>query len=305
MWLVGGPRTGSTWLLELLAYPLVASPDWPAGSKRRPGGSGVRPRAVPINEPYLGMHLAPVAEVGDRLLRVFTAADIRAHDPSYFFDERWGEAWRPQLRHLVLSRLGAQAEAARREHGVDAPLVVVKEPNGTEGAPVLTAALPRSRLLFLLRDGRDVLDSLLDAVSSGGWLAGGAVDERVDSAEARVAFVRREALLWTFRVGAVQRAMANLPEGASLTVRYEDLRADTEAAMRGVWDWLGAGIGDAAIAEAAAATAFDHYPAEAKGRGKPLRFATPGHWREGLAAAEQDATRAIMGEKLAQLGYAA
>ncbi len=58
--------------------------------------------------------------------------------------------------------------------------------------------------------------------------------------------------------------MANLPEGASLTVRYEDLRADTEAAMRGVWDWLG-GIGDAAIAEAAAATAFDHYPAEAGG----------------------------------------
>jgi len=304
VWILGGPRTGSTWLLELLAYPLAPSTDWPSGASRKPE-SGVRPRAVPINEPYLGMHLAPIVTAGDHALSVFAAPDIRARDPSYFFDERWAPAWRPHLRRLVLERIAAQAGPARQEHGIESTLVVVKEPNGSEAAPLIASTLPRSRILFLLRDGRDVLDSLMDAASPGGWLAGGPAAAELSSAEGRTAFLRRNAALWVYRTRAVRRAVADHPPGLSMTVRYEELRSDPAAVLRAVESWLGLEHDETALAEAVAATAFEAYPAEAKGPGKPLRLASPGRWRESMSADDQRAMLDVMGETLAEVGYEA
>jgi hypothetical protein len=297
VWILGGPRTGSTWLLDLLTYPLTADPERHSGVGLRPGATATRPVAMPVNEPYLGVHLAPVVTIHP--VGVFTPAEIREDDPSYFFDDRWADVWQPQLRRLILERLDAQARDAGREHDLDRPLIVVKEPNGSNAGPILRRALPGSRILFLLRDGRDVLDSLLDAVSPGGWLAGGSETEDVASPEGRLGYLRRNAALWVHRVVMVQRAVASRPELAR-TVRYESLREDTAAELSGIAGWLGI---DLAVDDAAAATAFESYPAEAKGRGKALRLASPGHWRETMSAEEQAAVGEIMGATLAELGY--
>ena len=48
---------------------------------------------------------------------------------------------------------------------------MIKEPNGSHGADVVMSILSRSRMIFQLRDGRDVIDSILHAHSGGGWLA--------------------------------------------------------------------------------------------------------------------------------------
>jgi hypothetical protein len=304
VWILGGPRTGSTWLLELLAYPLAPSAEETSGVAMRPVRTGVRPYAIPINEPYLGVHLAPIVTSGPT--GVFTAAEARAllgPDPSYFFNEHYASTWRPHLRRLILERIAAQADLAGAEHGLDAPLVVVKEPNGSHAAPILGSTLPRSRLLFLLRDGRDVLDSLLDAVSPGGWLADGPEAASVASADQRIEFLRANASLWVHRIDAVQRAIEAHPDELAMTVRYEDLRRDTAPGLRGIASWLGVEIGETAVEEAVAATSFDDYPPEAKGRGKPLRFASPGRWRESMSGDEQGAIMEIMGGKLAELGY--
>jgi hypothetical protein len=301
VWILGGPRTGSTWLLDLLTYPLTPDSERRSGTALRPGDTRARPRAIPINEPYLGVHLAPVVTVHPA--RVFTAAEVREDDPSYFFDERYAEAWRPQLRRLILERVAAQAEQASREHGIKRPLIVVKEPNGSDAAPILMRALPRSRLLFLLRDGRDVLDSLLDAVSPGGWLADDSDTEGVGSPEGRLDYLRRNASLWVHRVAMVQRAVAAHRSELTRTVRYESLREDTAGELREIAAWLGLDPDDAAFDEAVAATTFEAYPAEAKGRGKALRVASPGHWREAMSAEEQAAINEIMGGMLAEVGY--
>ena len=304
MWILGGPRTGSTWLLDLLGYPLVPSTEAPSGVAMRPGGSGIRAAAIPINEPYLGVHLAPVVSSGPS--GVFTAADARGlqgPDPSYFFDERYAHAWRPQLRRLILDRIAAQADLAARQHGLDSPLIAVKEPNGSHAAPIITSTLPGSRVIFLLRDGRDVLDSLIDAVSPGGWLAGGPDAASVASADERKEFLRTNAWLWVHRITAVQRAVAAHPTELTVTVRYEDVRADAAAALPDILSRLGANVEAPAVAEAVAATSFETYSPEKKGRGKPLRIARPGHWRESMSTEEQAAIMEIMGEKLAELGY--
>lgn len=271
----------------------------------RRNAGGVRPVAVPINEPYLGTHLAPIVSAGVHPVNVFTPADVRAGDPSYFLDARYATVWRPHLRRLVLERLAAQAELAAREHGLARPVVVVKEPNGSQAGPLLGAILPGSRLLFLVRDGRDVLDSLLDAMSPGGWLSRGPDAASVASADGRIDFLRRNAALWAHRIGAVQLALAAHSPELTMTVRYEDLRSDPAATLRKIASWLRLDLGETAVAGATAATSFDAYPAEQKGRGKALRFASPGHWREGMSEAEQEAVVGIMGDKLRELGYEA
>lgn len=304
VWILGGPRTGSTWLLDLLGYPLVPSAEVPSGVAMRPGGSGIRAAAIPINEPYLGVHLSPVVASGP--FGVFTAADARGlqgPDPSYFFDERYAHAWRPQLRRLILDRIAAQADLAAREQGLDSPLIAVKEPNGSHAAQMITSTLPGSRVLFLLRDGRDVLDSLLDAVSPGGWLAGGPDSASVASADERIEFLKTNAWLWVHRITAVQRAVTAHPTELTVTVRYEDLRADAGAVLQRIVSRLGVDVEATAVAEAVAATSFEGYAPETKGRGKPLRIARPGHWRESMSEEEQAAIIEIMGEKLAELGY--
>jgi hypothetical protein len=301
VWILGGPRTGSSWLLDLMTYPLTADSDAACGASMRDGTTGVRPHAIPINEPYLGVHLAPIVTIHQ--LGIFTPAEVREGDASYFFDERYASAWLPHLRRMALDRFAAQADLAAKEHGLDRPLVVIKEPNGSHAAPILMSTFPRSRLLFLLRDGRDVLDSLLDAVSPGGWLAGGPDTASIVAAEGRIEFLRRSAWLWIHRIIMIQRALAAHPSELSLTVRYEGLRADPARALREIAAWLGLELGEGAVREAAAATSFDAYPPEVKGRGKPLRFASPGHWRESLSEAEQEMIMEIMGAKLAELGY--
>jgi Sulfotransferase family len=304
VWILGGPRTGSTWLMELLAWPLAATTKTRSGSESRPIQSQSRPYAVPINEPYLGVHLAPVMVSGET--GVFTAAEARevfgGPDPSYFFHEGYADAWRPQLRSLILSRLAAQGEVAAREHGLDSPFLVVKEPNGTEAAPLLGSTLPGSRILFLLRDGRDVLDSLLDAVSPGGWLEG-ADTAKVASSGGRLEFLRTNAIAWLYRVNAVQKALEAHPPELTHTVRYEDLRADTHTGLREITAWLGADPGEAALEEAVSALSYEAAPAEGKGRGKSLRFASPGRWRESMGRKEQKAVLELIGPKLTELGY--
>ena len=47
-------------------------------------------------------------------------------------------------------------------------MVVVKEP-GSHAADTIMDLFPDSTLIFLLRDGRDVVDSWLDAYRDGSW----------------------------------------------------------------------------------------------------------------------------------------
>src|SRR5213595_3914797 len=87
VWILGGPRTGSTWLLDLLTYPLTPSAETRSGVALRPSPTDVRPVALPVNEPYLGVHLAPIVTVHP--VGILTPAEVREDDPSYFFDESY------------------------------------------------------------------------------------------------------------------------------------------------------------------------------------------------------------------------
>lgn len=276
VWLLGSPRSGSTWMLYLLA-------DHPA--------------VVPINEPLIGYYLGPFTsdlpgmERRELDLTNFTMRREHREKRPSFFAEQYADVWVPGLGRLMRERFAA--EAARHD---GCELVVVKEPNGSQSADVLLRCMPSSRLLFLLRDGRDVVDSELAANLKGSW-TGAAVGENE-----RLAFVRQSARKWRWRTEVVREAFA-AHEGPKLLSRYEDLRADTLGGLREIAGWLGLALDDAELSAMAERHAFEGVPADQRGADKFYRAASPGLWRENLTAAEQ----AVLGEELdpllAELGY--
>jgi hypothetical protein len=281
VWILGSPRSGSTWLLNLLA---------------RVTG------AAAIDEPLIGAHLAtPIGAVTglpsaqDEL--VVEASRDRA---DYFFAARHEAAWQRPLRALVLQRFAASCVEQGR--GVR-DLVVVKEPNGSLAAPMLVRTLPRSRLLFLVRDGRDVVDSTLDGVS-GGWITE-SFGLRLDDVEARARFLATRAHQWVRIVDAVRAAYDQHDPALRYEVTYEALRAEPEAELTRILRWLGREDALPDLASSVDALSFEKLPAEAKGAGQFARAASPGLWRERFAAEEVAVLEEIMGPTLRQLGYEA
>lgn len=278
VWIFGSPRSGSSWMMRLL--------------------SG-RSEVATINESYLGAHLVPVGgtvEAGE-----YYEHGERADDASYFFARQYLPVVRPLLRELVLRGLQNQLRYLRP--GAPPRWIAIKEPNGSHAADTIVSLLPSSRVLFLLRDGRDVVDSLIDAMlSKDSWW-----QERTSSVgrppEERITFVSQHAALWVHRTMATQRAFDALPDEQRLLVRYEELLVDTPAQLRRIFKWLDLDVSDGDLDAIVARYEFGSAPKDRRGPGKDMRAATPGLWRRNLTDAEQRAMDEIMGPKLRELGY--
>lgn len=286
-WILGSPRSGSTWLLNLMA---------------------AAPRTVKIDEPAIGAHLAVLMSglLGLRAERVppgrMRLNDVRVDSADYFFSAAYASVWRPELRRLILRRLGAQAEEEAKRRGFTKPTILIKEPHGSQAADILMSLLPRSRLLFLVRDGRDSLDSALDAASAQSWATRKMDGYRTADRE-RESFLVDRANAWLCRIDALQRAYSAHSPRLRLMVRYEDLLADPAPQLTRILEWAdlehSAQDVEAAIDSLAAAKV---HPSQ-RGPGRFVRAARVGTWRESWTVQEQQAVLAVIGDKLADLGY--
>ncbi|MGN6473716.1 MAG: sulfotransferase family protein [Mycobacteriales bacterium] len=277
-WIMGSPRSGSTWLQQLMS------------------GDGV----TTWQEPLVGAHLGLLSSGAFALeprkaLDQPRASDIRTDD-RYFFSDVHAASWRPALRRLLLQRAAAQVSAA-------SPLCVVHEPNGSEGADVIMSTLPNAYLVFLLRDGRDVVDSALDARKKGSWAdtAFGGVGEEVAGSR-RTQLLEEEAYRWATRTEVVARAFDNHDPARRVRVRYEDLLADTAGELRRIYEVLPIGV-PADLEARVERLRFESIPADQRGAGRFHRAATPGLWRTNLSADDQQRCTEIMGPTLSAMGY--
>jgi ribosomal protein L34E len=282
-WIFGSSRSGSTWLLKMLSD---------------------LERVVPVDDPHLGHHLGvwrpiPLAWAAcDDPPELNTLLDLKAEEPGYFFAERYREAWWQPLRELIAARFEAQAADAGVADPAQAAAFVVKEP-GSHVAPLLTELFPESKVIFLLRDGRDVVDSWLDAYSAGSWaIPGGAFPV---SEEGRIPLIKWLSSVWAYRSRAVKRAYDSRGEGDRILIRYETLRGETEACLRTICTMIG--IDPERVPEAVEGHRFERQPRTARGRRRFIRQARPGGWRENLSAAEQRAMHEAMGGALVEFGY--
>jgi Sulfotransferase family len=284
-WIFGSSRSGSTWLLKMLADL-----------------EGV----VPVDDPHLGHHLGvwrpiPLAWAAcEDPPELSTLLDVKAEEPGYFFAERYRDAWSEPLRALIAARFEAQAADEGVEDPAGAAAFVVKEP-GSHVAPFLAELFPQSKVIFLLRDGRDVVDSWLDAYSEGSWaIPGGAFPV---AEEGRIPLIRWLATVWAYRSRAVKRAFDSRDPQSRILIRYEDLRADPEPRLTRICELIEVDPGR--VPEVVEKHTFEKLPNAARGRRSFTRQARPGGWRDNLSAAEQEALHEALGDALEEFGYTA
>ncbi len=280
-WIFGSSRSGSTWLLRMLAD---------------------LPHAVAVDDPHLGHHLGvwrpiPLAWAAAEAEPELTTLDrVKRSKPGYFFADRFAEVWRPKLRELIEARFAAQAAG----EGESEPLVFVKEP-GSQAAELLLSLFPRSRLIFLLRDGRDVVDSWIAAYQDGSWAQREGAFPLAE--EGREAFVRWQASVWAYRTRLVHQAFRRHDPDRRVLVRYEDLLARTPRELRRICRAVGIAPDDAELERIAERHDFNRLPRFQKGERSEARSATPGGWRESLTPAERRAVHEVAGEALVESGY--
>lgn len=252
-------------------------------------------RVVPVNEPQIGLHLAPFVSdwpgwSAEKLGDKFTFNRVAEDFHIYFFSRAHADAWMPGLRRMICRRFAV--------YGGRRSLLAIKEPNGSQAADVILRALPRSRLLFLLRDGRDVVDSELAATLRGAWMSKRVKGFDGIGAEDRAAFIAQAARKWLWRTHVVEEAFAR-HRGPKLLVRYEELLANPKQQLTRVFEWL------RLDAREVASIVDRHEFARHLERGAQefVRAASPGGWRQNLAVDEQKLLERILGPKLREVGY--
>jgi len=268
-WIFASPRSGTSWLgLQLLSYQTYA-----------------------INEPRIGKHLGLL---DTKITNVITDLDRFKFDPNYFFSQRYEKTWKYYLRKLILNRIYSQFPDLSKN-------IIIKEPNGSQAADIISEILPDSKIIILFRDGRDVIDSMLDARRPDAWGVT-TFDVIPITPTTRLEIMERESKEWVYRMEKLMKIYSNHKEQYRLLVRYEDLRNNTLSELKKIYDFLEIKITFDDLQKIVNKFSYENIPNELKGTGKSVRFASPGRWKN-LSDEEKSMMQKIMGETLQKLGY--
>jgi hypothetical protein len=250
IWIFGSGRSGSTWLRSMMD-DISGHQLW--------------------EEPMVGKLFG---EFRDRSLE----ADL--HRPDFIMANATRKGWIRAIRNFVLEcatyahpRLGA------------GDYLVVKEPNGSMGAPLMMEALPESRMILLIRDPRDIVSSMLDGARQGGWMYERKENDdwkrRATPDRNPDTFVRNRSRKYLQHAGSAKKAY-DAHQGPKVLVRYEELRADALGTMKRIYSTLEIPVSGEELARIVEKHSWEVIPEDQKGEGKFYRKAKPGGWREDL-----------------------
>jgi len=252
VWIFGAGRTGSTWLARMMEE-LEDQTVW--------------------FEPRVGELFDP-----ERM-----KLDERRGKP-FILASQYKQTWLGSIRNFVLDGANARFPELPGEG-----YLVIKEPGGSVGAPLLMEALPESRMVLLVRDPRDVVASWVDRYKRGNWkshteqleapASGGPKGWQVEN------MIEMAATRYLRNVRGAKRAY-DAHRGRKSLVYYEDLLADTPGTMQRLYRELGIEVADRELRRAVEKHSWEAIPEEEKGQGKFYRKASPGGWREDLTPAQ-------------------
>lgn len=199
VFLVGCPRSGTTWLQKLLAsHPKVCSGE---------------------ESHFFSLYVGPqLRSWNDQKTRHFNGGMGHAAGPQAYFRE---EEFLAILKNYLSALLKPVVDHLQPDEWF-----LEKTPSHALYIPEIKQLLPDSRFIHLMRDCRDVVASLMTASRS--WGASWAPS----SAEAA-------ATMWVQHVEAVQAARKNLFAHEFREVRYEDLWNSPGDVLNGLATFLG------------------------------------------------------------------
>lgn len=172
--------------------------------------------------------------------------------------------------------------------------ILDKNPNYAFSHDLINMFLPNARFIHMLRDGRDVVSSMLAARRDIGF-GPSSVEEATS--------------LWMKSVIEAQKGEQY--EDRYLEVRYEDLLARNSDKLRSIFNFCGLSVSFDDAAKIIEATSFDKMKAR---RATPVegidgieehyRKGIEGSWREDLTSRQKFIVNKIAGDLLNELGYA-
>lgn len=206
--------------------------------------------------------------------------------------------WTRALRHFVL-------EAAQASHpSVSSDdFLIVKEPGGATGAPLIMGALPESRMVLLVRDPRDCVASSLDAQREGAWMWEGKDEDKrernLSKKRGALRYAKGLANQYVRQLTNGKRAY-DAHHGRKSLIKYEDLRADPVATMKRVCSQLGIAADEEEIRRVVERHSWERVPEAEKGSGKFYRKAKPGGWQEDLTLEQTELVEEITAPIIAE-----
>jgi hypothetical protein len=262
VWVLGSGKTGSTWLSTMMRE-LPDHARW--------------------NEPTVGYLF------GHHYYERKLSAQ---HKDNFILGTAYRETWLSSIRTFVLEGATIRFPEVVEKGGY----LVIKEPHGSIGAPLLMEALPESRIVFLVRDPRDVAASTLHtpfARKKGRNPKEGSKpadddlwairNDRLKKAEERPdEFVRVRAVTYLRDIQHTKQAY-EAHEGHKALVRYEDLRENTLGEMTRLYAALEIDVDEKELNRAVEKHAWENIPEDKKGPGTVRRRGTFGGWREDLS----------------------
>jgi hypothetical protein len=271
IWIFAAPRSGTSWLgTKLLSFNTKS-----------------------INEPLIGLHLGVTRDrITKKVVREF---DLFQKEPDYFFSKRYRNVWKYYLRKLILNRIFAQIQDISKK-------IIIKEPSGAISSDIIMECLPDSKCIFLVRDGRDVLDSRMDALQKDSW----AVKKygiTPSSEKTRELDIKKSAKRWVRIIEIMKNTEIHLKENQFIKIRYENLRQNPIEELKKIYSFIGVNISDDMMGEIVDKFSFENMSQEEKGSGKIIRLASPGSWRKNFSEKEKEIMNEIMQEKLEEMGY--
>jgi len=271
VWITSPPRSGTTWLgTQLLSYQTRS-----------------------MNEPQLGLHLGMrQPRIREKIVRQI---DLYSKEPDYFFSNRYSKTWSFYLRKLILHRIFAQFEDLSHK-------IIIKEPSGTMGIDIITNCLPKSRIIFLVRDGRDTIDSKIASFQKDGW-ATKDYGYSLILPEKKISEVKYQAELWVRLMEILSETFNAHSPKLRYLVKYENLRENTSEELMKIYDFLQIEIPEKELRKIVEQYSFENIPSKDKGTTKVTRSASPGKWKESFSEEEQSLMQEIMGKTLEEFGY--
>jgi sulfotransferase family protein len=269
IWIFCVWRSGSTWMRAMLA-DLLPCRVW--------------------EEPKVGRLFGAFYEKAQPGQRVST---------NFVLGDPTRPTWTRALRRFVLETASASHPSI-----TPAEYLVVKEPGGAIGAPLLMDALPESRMVLLVRDPRDVVASALDAAKKGSWRyenLDADLRKRRERQAARgfTPFVKETANNYLRQIGAAKRTF-DAYAGPKALVRYEDLRVDPLREMSRLCSDLRLPVKEESLARVVGKHSWENVPEKEKGPGKFYRKAEPGGWGEDLTPRQIEIVERITAPLIAE-----